>query len=132
MNVRKTKGDEMKKTVALLLLALPAVASADYVDVLSATLKEGCSVATFGQIVKDFNATWAKEGVYKAELLVPMMSQDMQTLYWVGRIKDAEAFGKGLERWRREAMDPNSDAGKLNTRMNQCVTWGSRGGFATY
>ena len=122
----------MKKIVALLLVALPAVAAADYVDVLSARLKDGCSVATFGQIVKDFNATWAKEGTYKAELLVPMMSQDVQTLYWVGRTKDAEAFGKGLERWYREAMDPNSDAGKLNARMNQCVTWGSRGGFTTF
>lgn len=121
----------MKKTVALLLLALPAAASADYVDVISAKLNEGCSVAAFGQIVKDFNTTWAKEGIYKAEVLVPMMSQDVQTLWWVGRIKDAEAFGAGLERWLRESRDPNSVAGKLNARMVQCVTWGSRGGFAT-
>ena len=122
----------MKKIVALLLMALPTVAAADYVDVLSAKLKDGCSVATFVQIVKDFNATWAKEGVYKAEVLVPMLSQDVQTLYWVGRIKDAEAFGKGLERWRRESMDPSTDAGTLNGRMEQCVSWVSRGGFTTY
>jgi hypothetical protein len=125
------KGDEMKKTMALLLLAVPAVACADYVDVLSAKLKEGCSVATLQLIVKDFNETWAKEGTYKAELLVPMMSQDVNTVYWVGRTKDAETFGKGLERWRREAMDANSVAGKLSARMSQCVNWGSRGGFTT-
>lgn len=122
----------MKKLIALMLLAVPAVSHADYVDVLSARLKDGCSVATFQQIVKDFNATWAKEGVYKAELLVPMMSQDVGTLYWVGRIKDAEAFGSGLERWMKEAADPNSVAGKLAGRLNQCVTWGSRGGFTTF
>jgi len=121
----------MKKTIALLLLAVPAVACADYVDVLSAKLKDGCSVATLQLIVKDFNETWAKEGTYKAELLVPMLSQDVHTLYWVGRVKNAEAFGSGLERWRREAMDANSVAGKLNARMNQCVNWGSRGGFTT-
>jgi hypothetical protein len=125
------KGDEMKKTMALLLLAVPAVACADYVDVLSAKPKEGCSVATLQLIVKDFNETWAKEGTYKAELLVPMMSQDVNTVYWVGRTKDAETFGKGLERWRREAMDANSVAGKLSARMSQCVNWGSRGGFTT-
>jgi hypothetical protein len=125
------KGDEMKKTMALLLLAVPAVACADYVDVLSAKLKEGCSVATLQLIVKDFNETWAKEGTYKAELLVPMMSQDVNTVYWVGRTKDAETFGKGLERWRREAMDANSVASKLSARMSQCVNWGSRGGFTT-
>ena len=121
----------MKKTMALLLLAVPAVACADYVDVLSAKPKEGCSVATLQLIVKDFNETWAKEGTYKAELLVPMMSQDVNTVYWVGRTKDAETFGKGLERWRREAMDANSVAGKLSARMSQCVNWGSRGGFTT-
>jgi len=122
----------MKKTMALLLLAVPAVACADYVDVISAKLKEGCSVATLQLIVKDFNETWAKEGVYKAELLVPMMSQDLGTIYWVGRIKDAEAFGSGLERWVKESSDPNSVAGKLAARLNQCATWGSRGGFTTF
>jgi hypothetical protein len=60
-----------------------------------------------------------------------MMSQDVNTVYWVGRIKNAEAFGAGLERWRRESADANSVAGKLNARMIQCVTWGSRGGFTT-
>ena len=122
----------MKKLIALTLLAVPAVSHADYVDVLSATLKDGCSVSTLQQIVKDFNATWAKDGVYKAELLVPMMSRDLGTLYWVGRTKDAESFGSGLERWRKEIADPNSVAGKLAARLGQCATWGSRGGFTTY
>jgi hypothetical protein len=122
----------MRKLIAALLLVVPTVACADYVDVLSGKLKEGCSVATVAQIVKDFNATWAKEGVYKAELLVPMMSQDLGTVYWVGRIKNAEAFGAGLERWMKEAADADSVAGKLYTRLQQCVTWGSRGGFTTF
>lgn len=121
----------MRKLIAVLLLGMPAIALADYVDVLSAKLNDGCSLATFQQIVRDFNATWATEGTYKAELLVPMMSQDVGTLYWVGRVKDAEAFGKGLERWNKEAADPASVAGKLSARMQQCVTWGSRAGFAT-
>jgi hypothetical protein len=122
----------MRKLIATLLLIVPTAAFADYVDVLSAKLNPGCSVSTMRQIVKDFNETWAKEGVYKAELLVPLMSQDVGTIYWVGRIKDAEAFGGGLERWNKEASDPNSVAGKLAARMGQCVTWGSRGGFTTF
>jgi hypothetical protein len=121
----------MRKLIAVLLLAVPSIALADYVDVLSAKLNAGCSVATFQQIVTDFNATWATEGTYKAELLVPLTSEHLGTLYWVGRIKDAEAFGKGLERWNKEAADPASVAGKLSARMQQCVTFGSRAGFAT-
>ena len=122
----------MRKLIATLLLIVPTAAFADYVDVLSAKLNPGCSVSTMRQIVKDFNETWAKEGVYKAELLVPMMSQDLGTIYWVGRTKDAEAFGSGLERWVKESSDPNSVAGKLAARLNQCANWGSRGGFTTF
>jgi hypothetical protein len=122
----------MRKLIASLLLIVPSVACADYVDVLSGQLKDGCNVSTLSQIVKDFNATWAKEGVYKAELLVPMMSQDLGTVYWVGRIKNAEAFGAGLERWMKEIADTDSVAGKLYTRLQQCVAFGSRGGFTTF
>ena len=122
----------MRKLIASLLLVVPTVACADYVDVLSGKLKEGCSVATVAQIVKDFNATWAKEGTYKAELLVPMMSQDLGTVYWVGRTKSAEVFGAGLERWMKESTDASSDAGQIRVRMERCVTWGSRGGFTTF
>jgi hypothetical protein len=122
----------MRKLIASLLLVVPTVACADYVDVLSAKLKDGCNVATLAQIVKDFNATWAKDGAYKAELLVPMMSQDLGTVYWVGRIKDAGAFGNGLERWNKESTDASSDAGQIRVRMERCVTWGSRGGFTTF
>lgn len=120
----------MKKLITMFLLTVPAVASADYVDVLSAKLKDGCNVATFQQIVADFNATWAKDTEYKAQALVPLMSEDMHTLYWVGRTTNAETFGRGLERWMKEASDPSTVAGKISERMNACVTWVGRAGFA--
>jgi hypothetical protein len=121
----------MKKLITMFLLAVPAVAMADYVDVLSAKLKDGCSIATFQQIVADFNATWAQGTDYKAQLLIPVMSEDLHTLYWVGRTTNAEAYGRSLERWVKEANDPNTVTGKLNERMNACVTWGGRAGFIT-
>jgi hypothetical protein len=122
----------MKKLIAIALLTVPAVSFADYIDVLSSTLKPGCSVATLQQIVKDFNETWAKPDVYRAELLVPVQSQALGTIYWVGRGKGIASFGNGLERWMKESVDPNSVAGKLNARMTECVTWGSRAGFVTF
>jgi hypothetical protein len=119
----------MKKLITIFLLAFPAVAMADYVDVLSAKLKDGCSIATFQQIVADLNATWAQGGDYKAQLLVPVMSEDLHTLYWVGRAASAEAYGRSLDRWVKEANDPGTVTGKLNERMNACVAWVGRAGF---
>ena len=122
----------MKKFAALLLLAFPAVSLADYVDVIAMKLNAGCSIATVQQNVKDFNEQWAKDYGYKAEILVPLQSRDMSTIYWVGRIANAEAFGKGLDAWTAAQADPNSLPAKLMARFRQCTTNESRAGYASY
>jgi hypothetical protein len=122
----------MKTLVALVALASPLASHADYVDVIAGKLNPGCTMSEYLQVVSDFNEQWAKDYGYKAEVLVPLQSRDMSTIYWVGRIKSAEAFGKGLDAWRAAQADPNSTAAQLMARLRQCTTTESRGGFASY
>jgi hypothetical protein len=122
----------MKKLIALVVFALPMAAQADYVDVVAGKLNAGCTLAQYLQVVSDFNEQWAKDYGYRAEVLVPLQSRDMDTIYWVGRIRNAEAFGKGLDAWRAAQSDPNSTAAKLMARLRSCTTSDSRAGFASY
>ena len=122
----------MKKLIALVVLAFPTLAFADYVDVIAGKLNPGCSMSTYLQVVKDFNEQWGKDYGYKAEVLVPLQSRDLATFYWVGRVANAAAFGKGLDAWSAAQADANSTPAKLMARFRACTTNESRAGFASY
>lgn len=122
----------MQKALALILLALPLAASADYLDVIEFKLKDGCTFEKQLQITKDFNEQWAAKHGYKAELLMPVQSHNLATLYWVGRARDAASFGKAWDAWRSETADPNSVAGKLAARFQACEDNLSRRGYDVY
>ena len=123
----------MKKLIAIALLAMPFSATADYLDVIEFKLNEGCSFSTFMQIVKDFNAQWGAKNAYASEILTPIQSNNLVSMYWVGRTKDAAAFGKAWDTWRTEgATDPNSVAGKLSARFVACSTNLGRRGYDVY
>lgn len=122
----------MKNILAIILLTVPMVAAADYVDVIEYKLNDGCTFEKELQITKDFNAQWGAKNGYKAELLRPVQSHDLVALYWVGRTKDAASFGKAWDSWRNELADPNSVAGKLAARFQACGTNVSRSGYDVY
>ena len=112
----------MKKLLIALLLALPAGAIADHVDVIEFTLNEGCSVETYLAIKDDFNEQWAKDNGYNAEVLVPIQSHNLISLFWVGRSADTGVFGKAWEQWRTDLQDADSLASKLLARFEECST----------
>ena len=122
----------MKKLIALIVFVFPIVSHADYVDVISAKLNPGCTMQKYLQIVKDFNEQWAAARGYKVEILVPMQSRDLATIYWVGRSPNAEAFGKGLDAWTAAQSDPESAPAKLMARFRECTTSESRAAYKTY
>ena len=122
----------MKKLIAIMLLALPMGAAADHMDVIEVKLNDGCAVSTYLQIARDFNTQWGARNEYKAEVLVPLQSQNLVSLYWVGRSKDAATFGKAWDTWRTEIEDANSVAGKLWTRFVACSTNLARRGYDVY
>lgn len=119
----------MKKLIAIALLALPMGAAADHLDVIEFKLNDGCSFSTYIQIVKDFNAQWAAKNAYKAEVLTPIQSNNLESMFWIGRSKDAAAFGKAWDTWRTEIADANTVAGKLDARFAACVTNLGRRGY---
>ncbi|HLG52933.1 MAG TPA: hypothetical protein VI339_03380 [Steroidobacteraceae bacterium] len=122
----------MKKFLAVALLTLPMAAAADHLDVIEFKLDAGCDFATFMQITKDFNAQWGDRYAYHAEILMPLQSNNLESMYWIGRSKDAASFGKAWDAWRVEAQDPNSVAGKLWVRLQACSTNLARRGYDTY
>ena len=119
----------MKTILAIMLLALPMVAAADYIDVIEFKLKDGCSLDKQMQITNDFNAQWGAKYGYKAEVMTPVYSQDLVSLYWVGRTKDAATFGKAWDAWRDELANPNSVASKLWARFQACEDNLARRGY---
>ena len=119
----------MKKLIAIALLALPMSAAADHLDVIEVKLNEGCSFSTYMQIAKDFNSQWGAKNGYKAEVLTPIQSNNLESLYWVGRSISAAAYGKAWDTWRDESADPNTVAGKLWTRFAACSTNVGRRGY---
>ncbi len=122
----------MKRIIAIALLALPMGAFADHLDVINFKLKEGCDFAKFLQIAGDFNTQWGASHGYHAEVAVPLQSNDLESMRWLGRSKDAATFGKAWDTWRTEAANPNSVAGKLSARFEACSINTERRGFDVY
>ena len=112
----------MKKLLFAFLLLLPIGAFAEHVDVIEVELSEGCSVSTYVAIKSDFNENWGKEYGYHAEVLVPIQSHNLVSLFWVGRSADAGVFGKAWEQWRADLQDSDSVASKLWARFLECST----------
>ncbi len=67
----------------------------------------------------DFN-DWGKAYSYQAELAVPLQSDDLLTVVWLGRSPNAEAFGKAWDAWRDAQTDSNSVPAKLAARFSEC------------
>jgi hypothetical protein len=122
----------MKKLLCALLLALPIGAFADHIDVIEVQLNEGCSVSEYVAIKDDFNAQWGAKNGYQSEVLVAIQSNNLTSLFWVGRTENAAAFGNAWDQWRNDLTDPESVASKLWVRFLDCSTNVARRGYDVY
>jgi hypothetical protein len=121
----------MKRILALALLVLPVTSMADYLDVIKVKLNDGCSFASYIEILKDFNQ-WGKANGYQAEVLMPVQQADLTYIFWVGRSANAASFGKAWDTWRDAQANAESVPAKLGARFGACSTNVSRSGFDTY
>lgn len=121
----------MTKLLAIGLFLLPLSAGADYMDVIQVKLT-GCTVAQYAQVAADFNAQWGKDHGYRAEISVPVQSQDLTAVFWVGRTANAQDFGAAWDAWRTGLADAKSLESKLNARFQKCGDNVSRSGYDTY
>ena len=115
--------------VLLLALALPMTAAADHLDVIEFELNEGCDFNKYMKIANDFNAQWGSKNGYKAEVLTPIQSNNLVSMFWIGRSKDAATYGKAWDTWRNDLADPSSVASKLWARFQECSTNIGRRGY---
>lgn len=127
----------MKKIKTLLvtltmLMSIPLYAFAAHLDVIQIELKEGCEFSKYLAITKDFNDKWAKDYDYHAEILMPVQSNDLKSLFWVGRSSGAVAFGKAWEAWVSDLGKSDSVAAKLNVRFDKCGKNMSRRSYGAY
>ena len=122
----------MKRILFAALLILPFNALADHSDVIEVTLDEGCSLDTYLAIKDDFNKEWGSKNGYKSEVYVPIQSNNLTSIYWVGRSDNAAAFGKAWDQWNTDLMDPDSVASKLWARFQDCSTNIGRRGYDIY
>jgi hypothetical protein len=122
----------MKRLILIAALMLPLPGLADYMDVIEFKLNEGCSFDEYLEIVEDFNETWGKKNGYTAEVAVPLYSNDLVNMFWVGRTEDATSFGKAWDAWRDEQADSDSTAAQLSQRFEACETNLGRRGYDLY
>ncbi len=118
--------------LALSLLIAPTVASADYLDVITNSLNDGCSIEEYGKVVDEFRGVMTSQSYsYTVEIVVPFISDQLDTIFWVGRTKDFATFGTENDRWNKALMNSKSPESKINTKLNDCATNVSRSGNRT-
>jgi len=121
----------MKKILAALLVLSASTAQAGHLDVISFTVKDGCSLSQHREIVADFNE-WGKAHGYQTEIAAPLFSDNMETHYWLGRSADNAAFGKAYDAWQSAQADASSVPSKLNARLGECQTNSTRRAYGTF
>ena len=122
----------MRVLLAVLFLGLPMAEAADHLDVIEFKINDGCTFNKFMEITHDFNTQFGTQNGYHAEVLMPIQSENLVSMYWIGRSKDAAAFGKAWDAWRNGQADPNSVPAKLWARFLACSTNLSRRGYDVY
>ena len=121
----------MKRLLISAILLLPLSAIGEHMDVIEFELKEACSFSQYMDIVSDFNK-WAANYGYHAEVAVPLHSDNMTSLFWLGTSANAATFGKTSDTWRDLRGDPDSEPAKLTARIAECSKNLSRRGYKTH
>ena len=124
----------MRKRVAMLglvLLLAPQVARADYLDVITLRLGD-CSLEKYMEIVEDFRAVIKQQNYpYSVEIAVPLMNDQLDVVYWIGRAPNFQSFGEGFSRWEREILKRGTPEAKVNDKFQECGENVSRTGHLT-
>ncbi len=121
----------MKRLLISVMLLLPLTAFGAHMDVIEFELLEGCSFSKYMEIVGDFNQ-WGESYGYKAEIAVPVQSDNLTSMYWLGTSANAASFGKTWDAWRDAMDDPDSEPAKLWARFLICEENITRNGYDLY
>jgi hypothetical protein len=118
--------------LAFAMLLTPLVAHADYLDVITNRLKDGCSIDKYLGVVEEFRGVMKSQGYkYTVEIAPPFTGPDLSVVYWVGREPSFATFGQEYDRWDAAIAKPGTPEAKVNEKLNACSTNVSRSGSRT-
>jgi hypothetical protein len=117
--------------IGLGLCACATLVQADYLDVLAFKLKPACSVKDFVALNQQMN-DWGKAYNMTSEVVIPVFSDDLYGMAWVGRTPNATAFGKAWDAWRMARDKGEAPVSTLDARWTECTEVVYRRSFDTY
>ena len=108
----------------------PIAATAQYLDVIGNGLNDGCSLEKYLGVVEDFRGVMKSQGYsYTVEIAQPHTGDNLNTIWWIGRVKDLATFGEEYSRWEKALTDSGSPESKVNAKLNDCASNISRNGM---
>jgi hypothetical protein len=118
--------------VALLLLVVPQVSKADYIDVITDKLNPDCTMEKYLANIAEFRSVMTAQGyTYTVEIMAPVTGDDLGVVFWVGRTKDFATFAAEYSKWLAALETAGSPEAKLNEKLTRCSTNLSRSGLLT-
>jgi len=119
--------------LACATLLAPLAAHADYLDVITNKLKDGCTVDKYLGVVEEFRGVMkAQKYTYTVEIAAPFVAADLDTMYWIGRTSNAGVFGQETDRWEAAIAKPDTPEAKVNAKIGACTTNVARSGSRTF
>jgi hypothetical protein len=118
--------------LAFALLLTPLAARADYLDVITNKLKDGCSLDKYLGVVEEFRGVLKAQGYkYTVEIAPPFIGDDLSVVYWVGREPTFATFGEESDRWEAAIAKPATPEAKINEKLDACADNVRRSGSRT-
>ena len=118
--------------LALALLLTPLAAHADYLDVITNKLRDGCTLDKYLGVVEEFRGVMKSQGYkYTVEIVPPFIGDDLTVIYWVGREPSFATFGEESDRWEAAIAKPGTPEAKINEKLDACTENVSRSGSRT-
>jgi hypothetical protein len=118
--------------LAFALVLMPLVAHADYLDVITNKLTDGCSLDKYLGVVEEFRGVMKSQGYkYTVEIAPPFIGSDLSVVYWVGREPSFATFGQESDRWEAAIAKAGTPEAVVSGKLNACSSNVSRSGSRT-
>ena len=118
--------------LAILMLLGAQVARADYLDVITIRLTPECPLDRYMSVVKEFRSVIERlDYKYTVEISVPLMSNELDVIYWIGREPDLTTFGAETDRWEGEVAKGGTPEATIDKKLDACGENVSRSGHHT-
>jgi hypothetical protein len=112
------KAVSVSLSVLFAVAAFASTAAAEHDDVIVVKVHENCSLQDYVKIKDDFNATWAKEHGYQAEVSVPLQATELTRLGMPGETPSPtrSPLRRSCRRASTSAARISAVAGSTSTR----------------